>query len=198
MGGTVLDIRCDHAAAPHLRVAVGAGWARITLYSECGRMDDLPRALRMLAAARCGDASPVVRVSGPDAPVDTAPLRREALRVWAAQWAATAASHFDTTVSHVADATVSGATDATHVADAAVAHVADAVVAHVVARVAAHAQRYGAAPDFAATRPAARGKVYNYIRSTSGDPRASDELVEAVRRCLAVAGARPHTPSAEP
>ncbi len=189
MGGTVLDIRCDHAAAPHLRVAVGADWARITLYSECGRMDDLPRALRMLVAARCGDASPVVRVSGPDAPADPAPLRREALRVWAAQWAATAAPPFDTAAS-------SGATDAT-VADAAAAHVVDAAVARVAARVAAHAQRYGAAPDFAATRPAARGKVYNYIRSTSGDPRASDELVEAVRRCLAVAGARPHVPSAE-
>lgn len=191
MGGTVLDIRCDHAAAPHLRVAVGAGWARITLYSECGRMDDLPRALRMLAAARCGDASPVVRVSGPDAPVDTAPLRREALRVWAAQWAATAASPADA-------AAAPAGTDAAHVADATVSHVADAAVARMAARVAAHAQRYGAAPDFAATRPAARGKVYNYIRSTSGDPRASDELVEAVRRCLAVAGARPHTPSAEP
>jgi hypothetical protein len=183
MGSTVLDIRCDHAAAPHLRVAVGAGWARITLYSECGRMDDLPRALRMLAAAHCGDASPVVRVSGPDAPADPAPLRREALRVWAAHWAGTDAAHV---------------ADTAHVAGTDAAPAGTDAAARVAARVAAHAQRYGAAPDFAATRPAARGKVYNYIRSTSGDPQASDELVEAVGRCLAVAGARPHTPIVEP
>ena len=191
MGGTVLDIRCDHAAAPHLRVAVGAGWARITLYGECEQMNYLPRALKMLVAARCGDASPVVRVSGPDAPADPAPLRREALRVWAAHWAAA-------TVTHITDAAVVSADMAGAVSSAADA--ADAVAAaaaRVAARVAAHAQRYGAAPDFAATRPAARGKVYNYIRSTSGDPRASDELVEAVRRRLAVPDARPHTPVAE-
>jgi hypothetical protein len=160
-------------------------------------MNYLPRALKMLVAARCGDASPVVRVSGPDAPADPAPLRREALRVWAAHWAAA-------TVTHITDAAVVSADMAGAVssaADAAAsAGAADAVAAaaaRVAARVAAHAQRYGAAPDFAATRPAARGKVYNYIRSTSGDPRASDELVEAVRRRLAMPDARPHTPVAE-
>lgn len=177
MVDTVLDVCCDCAAAPHSTVAVGAGWARVTLRGPCGQIADLPRALRMLTVASGVSGTPVVRVSGPDAPADPAPLRREALRAWAAHCAAAGAA-----------AGVAAASDADAGAGAAGAAGAGGdAAAQMAARVAAHARRHGAAPDFAAARVAARGKVCNYIRSTSGNPFASDELVEAVRCHLAAA-----------
>jgi hypothetical protein len=45
--------------------------------------------------------------------------------------------------------------------------------------------QYGAAPDFRATKTSARGKAYNYIRSTTAQMGASDAVVEEVRRRLA-------------
>jgi hypothetical protein len=60
----------------------------------------------------------------------------------------------------------------------------DATVRKMVETIQTYVEQYGAAPDFRSGKPAAREKAYNYIRSTCADMRASDEVVEAVRRRL--------------
>lgn len=48
----------------------------------------------------------------------------------------------------------------------------------------AYIAKHGAAPDFRLGRPGDREKVCNYIRSTTAQQQAPDELVENVRCIL--------------
>lgn len=59
------------------------------------------------------------------------------------------------------------------------------LVVKMVETVKTYIKEYGAAPDFHSTKPSAREKAYNYIRSTSANQGASDAVVEEVRRRLA-------------
>jgi hypothetical protein len=133
-----------------------------------GEISRAAAALRALGVAGAPPASQIL-VGGPAAPSDPGPLRLAAARLWG-----------DAALAAPALAAPALAAPAAPAAPAA-----EILIAQMTNTVAAHVRAYGAAPDFTSMRPAAREKIYNYIRSTTATPNAPDNVVEEVRRRLA-------------
>ena len=207
-----LTVCCDNSATCHVTVSVGTGWARVAVHAPPAVIGerlafDIPRAAAMLVAAGMAawPAAVTFTVSGPDAPPDPAALRHEASRVWGGLeasrlWGASpeprsgppspasaarpALAPIPADVARPALAPIS-ADVAPISAGVARPAISEPLVSHMVSTVAAYVRQYGAAPDFATTRPSVRERVYNYIRSTTANPQASNEVVEEVRLRIA-------------
>jgi hypothetical protein len=168
-----LTICCDQYTIPCLAVNIGVDWIHVNVFTSsriaCERLAaDLPRAAAMIAAAGVAGARvSTVTVQGPDSLDKTraAFLRLEALRLWPPAPAAPALT---------APASAAPAPGADN----------EKLIAQTLGEVSAHLAKYGAAPDFASTRPSARVKTYNYIRSIIAKPHLPEEVVEEVRRRL--------------
>lgn len=192
MADVSVTVCCDNSATCHVTVTAGAGWARVSVHAPPSVIGerlaaDLPRAIAMLAAAGVAAWPATVAVSGPDAPPDPAALRLEALRLWggAPEPCAPRAPRGGNQPSLALAPSLAPAPSLALAPRPGARAVSEALVTQMVSTVAAYMAQYGAAPDFAATRPSVREKVYNYIRSTTAKPQAPDEVVEEVRRRLA-------------
>jgi hypothetical protein len=210
---TSLRVKCDNAAAAHVVLSSGSGWARVVICAsrrECADFvsAQVPKAVRALAAL--GGVPPPLdsaAVEGPDAPADAEAIRAVALRAWNVA-AHAAARDPDQAWETTPGASWGGAEPRGRSAPPAPQWAVpggiwaptapgdwqqlggappaedEHQVAQLVDTIHKHVRQFGAAPDFETAKPNARARAYNYIRSAAASPHLSDGAAEAVRQRL--------------